>query len=69
MMVGFVTGAFLGTLIFNYLDYWALLFPAISIGIVGLIYRWLKRESKYFAYYRYKKVLRKKLGKLCNFKS
>lgn len=32
MMAGFVTGGFLGTLTYNYLDYWALLFPALSIG-------------------------------------
>jgi uncharacterized membrane protein YoaK (UPF0700 family) len=41
MMVGFVTGGFLGTMAFNYLDYWSLLFPAISIGISHICH-WLR---------------------------
>eukprot|EP01127_Copromyxa_protea_P001844 TRINITY_DN11757_c0_g1_i1.p1 TRINITY_DN11757_c0_g1~~TRINITY_DN11757_c0_g1_i1.p1 ORF type:complete len:359 (-),score=70.91 TRINITY_DN11757_c0_g1_i1:130-1206(-) len=62
MMVGFVTGAWMGTFTYTHFDYWGLLVPAIAIGVCGIVYRWLMRESKYFAYYRYKKVMQKRLG-------
>jgi len=62
MMIGFMIGGFLGTFCFNFWDFWALLIPGIGIGICGMAYRMLKRESKYFAFLRYRESLKRKLA-------